>query len=355
MRIGEPVLRPRLQRWGLTLALCFLYIWRKLGLPRDIWPRQVQRILANWTDPMFGVLIRSRVKMAYSDQTCSLRHPASYEPMVEVAPEHRLSSDEIRFFYENGYLPAFDAYGEDEIRAFAEEIEVARKALAPHYGFVTDRDHHFSLPTLMEFMRRPAIVERCAQLLGPDLVSWRSQFFYKPPRGEAIQWHQASTYMVEDALDPALRPPDRDALFQLTVWVAVDPATIENGCLRVIPGTADRLLPVRFGGDGEGFYNSRYALDFDFAKAEPAYIEAKPGQAIIFSERTLHGSAANMTDHSRSAFNFRVIRPDTEVYRGKTVHRASHMGQRYNLRYWGCILLRGEDRYGLNRMVPGAG
>lgn len=354
MRIGQPIKRPRLQRWGLTLALCFLYIWRKLGLPISLFSRQVRLIMANWTDRMFGILIRSRVKRAYPDQPCTLNHPSSYAPKADVADEYRMSEDDIRHFYEKGYVQPFDAFSAEEMQAFYEEIEVARRAKSPHYDFVTDRDHHLSLPTLMEFIRRPAIVERCAQLLGPDLLMWRSQFFYKPPHGDAIQWHQASTYLVEDYMSPALIPPDRDELFQLTIWVAVDPATKENGCLRVIPGTADGIRTITFGGGDESFYEASYASDFDFSSAEPDYIEMQPGQALIFSERTIHGSAANTSNRSRSAFNFRVIRPDTRVYKDKTVHRARHMGQKYNLGRWGCVLLRGEDRFGLNRMVEGA-
>ena len=354
MRIGQPIKRPRLVRWMLTLALCFLYAWRKLRLPSSIWSRQIRGILNNWTDSMFGILIRSRLKQAYPDQPCSLRRPATYKPKVEVADEFKLAEKDVRFFFEKGYLEPFDAFTEHEVRAFAHEIDIARKAESKHYGFVTDRDHHLSLPTLMEFIRRPAIVERLAQLLGPDLVVWRSQFFYKPPHGKAVQWHQASTYLVEDYLEPALIPPDRDDLFQLTVWVAVDPATKANGCLRVIPGTADAIRTITFGAGDASFYKASYAMDHDFSKTPAVHLEARPGQAIIFAERTIHGSADNSTDNSRSAFNFRVVRPDTQVYKGKTYHRARHMGQKYQLDNWGCVLLRGEDKFKLNKMVPGA-
>lgn len=354
IRIGEPIKRPRLARWLLTAILCFLYVWRKLRLPKGMWPRQVRGILHNWTDSMFGILIKTRLKQAYPDQPCSLRQPATYKPKVDVAPEHKLADDDVKFFFENGYLPPFDAFSEQEVREFQAEIDVARKEVCSHYGIVTDRDHHLSLPTMMEFIRRPAVVERCAQLLGPDLVCWRSQFFYKPPHGKAVQWHQASTYLVEDYLEPALRPPDRDDLFQLTVWVAVDPATKANGCLRVIPGTADRIRTITFGGGDASFYKASYSMNQDFSETPAAYLEAKPGQVIIFAERTVHGSSDNSTDNSRSAFNFRVVRPDTQVYKDKRFHRAKHMGQRYELEHWGCVLVRGQDKEKLNKMVTGA-
>lgn len=347
MALGNPVKRPLPVRLVLTLGLCFLYAWRWLRLPSWVHIPLARRILDNWTEPMLSVLIRSRIQRAFIDQTCSLKRPAECVPRVETEEPYRLSPKDVASFYDNGYLPPFRAFDEDEIRAVGEEILEARERRSSVYGFVTDRDRHLEMPRMLEMIRRPAIVERCAQLLGPDLTCWRSQFFFKPPRGEAVQWHQASTYMVEDGFRPALVPPDRDELFQLTVWVAVDPATHANGCLRFIPGTADAIRTVTFGG-GKGFYHSRYTLDYDCENAPVAAIEAKPGEAIIFSERTIHGSAANTTDHSRSAFNFRVIRPDTQVYPGKTEHRANHMNEVYPLDRWGCVLLRGEDRQGLN-------
>ncbi len=100
------------------------------------------------------------------------------------------------------------------------------------------------------------------RLLGPDLLVWRSQYFYKGPKSPAIQWHQASTFMVEDYQDPGIFPPDRSEIFQLTVWVAIDDATPERGCLRFARGTHDRIRTIKFGGE-EGFYNAAYTLDFD--------------------------------------------------------------------------------------------
>lgn len=90
----------------------------------------------------------------------------------------------------------------------------------------------------------------------------------------------------------------------------------ENGCLRVIPGTADGIRTIIFGAGEESFYEANYARDYDFSTTVPHLIEMKPCQALIFSisERTIHGSGGNRTPDSRSAFNFRVIRPDTQVY-----------------------------------------
>lgn len=352
-RIGKPEKSSLPARILMALGLCVFLLWRKLRLPRGLFTRQPRSLMEHWSDPMFLVPIRSLITRAYIDQTCTLERPADLSPRVETEEPYRLSEKEIGFFYDNGYLPPFDVHSEEEIRAFGEKILEARERESTIYGMRTDRDRHLEMPRMLALMRHPAVVERCAQLLGPDLLCWRSQFFYKGPGGEAVQWHQASSYLVEDMIEPALLPPDRDRLFQLTIWVAVDAATRDNGCLRVIPGTHTSIRTVRFGTKDtrEGFYHTRYELEYPFREGEEVYLEARPGQAILFSERVIHGSGPNVTDRSRSAFNYRVIRPDTKVYRDKTFHRATHMQEVYFLDKWGCVLLRGEDRFGLNPVV----
>src|SRR5215831_12268032 len=70
------------------------------------------------------------------------------------------------------------------------------------------------------------IVDVIAQLLGPDLYLLTDQMFLKPPfQGSPKEWHQDSgswTHLV---------PPG-----QVTCWIALDDATIHNGCLRYLRG-----------------------------------------------------------------------------------------------------------------------
>ena len=63
-----------------------------------------------------------------------------------------------------------------------------------------------------------AITERLAQLLGPDLLVWRSQFYNKGPGAEALGWHSESCFLFDGAgRVPALEPRAPAELFQITV------------------------------------------------------------------------------------------------------------------------------------------
>lgn len=347
----SPKVRPLWQRLLLMVGTGMLWMYKVLHLPRFILPRDFRSVVNNWTHEMFWILMRSRFTEASIDQTSYFKMPTSFKPKTQVAPQFQLSEQEIKLFYTQGFLGPFDAFTHDEMLDFKREVLAIEKEKSKTYGFVTPRDRHFESPRLWNYMRSPAITERCAQILGPDLLVWRSQYFYKGPRAPAIQWHQASTFMVEDYQDPGIYPPDRSEVFQLTVWVAIDDATPERGCMQFARGTHERIRKIRFGGD-VGFYNANYTLDFEEEKEDCVVLPVKAGQFIIFTERCIHGSPPNRTDHHRLAFNIRVIPAHVPAYTNKKYYRSVYNGGKYYLDKWGTALLRGEDKYRLSRAIP---
>ncbi len=340
--------------WKRTLAvaaLCFLFVWKVLHLPTFIFPAAVRSVTRNWTYGMFGVVIRSMATRAYMDQPCTFTPPPPV-PKVDVVPEHRMSQTELESFYKNGFIGPFDAFTPEQMSQLREPLRKTRTNDSPTFGFCSPRDWHLEFPTMLEMMRNPVITDRLAQVLGPDLAVWRSQLFYKRPGAEAIQWHQASTFMVDDYLDPLIVPPNRDELFQVTVWVAIDDATAANGCLRFLPGSHKNIWTLNFGkDDGEGFYHARYKIEYPIDEKEVMEVEVKSGQFIIFIERCLHSSGPNTTDRERLAFNYRVVPPNVAIYPNKTRYRSVFNGGKYQLDKWAAVLLRGEDTHGKSRFV----
>jgi non-haem Fe2+, alpha-ketoglutarate-dependent halogenase len=344
----HPKPRPLWQRVIALPVLSLLMIYKALHLPTGFLPRDIKAIVRNWDLRMFWVIISSGLTRAYIDQPCEFTVPKDCTPKVKVDPKWALSEQQLRGFYQDGFIGPLDAFSREEMTDFRNEMLEMEKAVSPTYNFVTPRDWHFDNHRLWSYMQSPAITERLAQILGPDLLVWRTQIFFKPPKAPAIQWHQASTFMVEDYLDPALHPANRNEIFQLTVWVAVDDATYENGCLDFIRGAHDRVNTIKFGGE-EGFYNAAFSLEFDRDPKRIVRIPCKSGQFIIFMERCIHGSGPNTTDRHRLAFNLRAIPTNVGVYPNKTHYRSVYNGGKYSLKNWGVVDLRGEDRYNLSR------
>ena len=346
----HPKVRPLWQRAIIIPALVFLMVYKALGLPRKVLPRALRSIVTHWHYKMFWTLISSGITRAYIDEPCGFKLPTSFEPKAKVNPEYGLTSSQIRELYTDGFLGPLDAFDAEEMADFRNDMLAIEHTKSRTYGFCTPRDRHLEMPRLWNYMTHPAITERVAQFLGPDLLCWRSQMFYKPPQSPAIQCHQASTFMVEDYLDPAIFPPNKSEIFQLTVWVAVDDATPENGCLQFVRKSHRDIKTIRFGGE-EAFYNANFTLEFDREADSLVSVPVKSGQMVIFTERCIHGSPPNTTDRHRLAFNLRVIPTNVPVYPNKKYYRSVYNGGKYFLDNWGVALLRGEDRHQLSRSV----
>lgn len=359
---AAPTLTNRLstsaRRLASSAAVGWMRLHKRAGLPVSMLPsRRLRQIDKLWPEEMQREYVRSGgTKLPY-DEPCKIERVPS-GPLVDAADEHRLTQDEHDHFWRHGFLRPFDAFDPEEIKALGKELLARREEVNPVYGFKNDRDRHLQVPGMLKAMRHPAIVERLAQLLGPDLMSWRSQIFYKPPGGKTIAWHQASTYLFEEGFTESLVvPPRLDELFMLTVWIPTDPATLENGCLQFVKNSfRDGIRSMRLGGD-VGFHALNFRPDYEVDPADVVSVEMKPGQVLIFSERTVHGSQANHSDKHRFAFNYRVTPTNVKVYpdpqgaaQHKTAHKANQMAERYDLSKWGCVQLRGRKSE-LNRTL----
>ena len=329
----------------------------QVGWPRSLTPfKRFRGIRQYWNQEMMERYIASRGTELPHDEICQLRTP---DPLVaktnDVAPEHELSRDDLADFYRHGYLKPFKAFEPEEIKAFGKRLlERCDRDSEVYPGGDPHRDRHLEMPEMMRLICHPAITDRLAQLLGPNLITWRSQLFHKPPGNNPVGWHQASTYMFEEEFgQPSVFPPDVNDLFMLTVWIPADPSTRENGCLKIDTKSArEKTRWMRLGGD-VGFHAVNYGPCYEVDEKDVHYIEMEPGEVLIFTERAIHGSDANRSGRNRMAFNFRVVPTDVQVYYpGKRFHKASQMNRVYDLTNWRPVVIRGTDTVRKNESVP---
>jgi chlorinating enzyme len=352
--------------------------------------RVVHQLPVSWNLRMLSMFMRSKRRRFYADVCCELKMPESFAPKVGVVPEYRLSNDDIRFFYENGYSGPHTLCSPEEMeqkkgdlwRLFRAPSEIYPEGTytnvaspVPTGGtelsnyevgkaIVNARDKHLQDPSLLLAMvTHPSIRERVAQLLGPDLLIWRSQYFPKLPGHGGTAWHQATVYLGEAMRHATLTPRRLDELFQVTVWTAITDSTLENGCLRVIPGTHRQLYPLRAElYDPEKHRDNKtdrfgaYMLrpDADLSDERAVNIPMKAGQFLIFSERVLHASLPNTSAHDlRLGVASRYILPSTRVYNSYEIkgpgHDIGYLGiSGLPLDKWRAMLVRGEDRHRVN-------
>lgn len=319
------------------------------ALPQGLLPASVRRRLRAYSARENRLWVRSFGRRFHIDRPLELdlEHAGDQGVAVDLSP-HRLTDAEWRGFLQRGFLRPFRVIPEQQARSLA-ELVAARAKQPGVYGFASPRDLHLALPEVRRLFRNRAIVDRLIQLMGRDLGIWRSELFAKKPGDAAIMTHHASVYRFEDRA-PVLEPDEPEGLFQLTVWIALSDARVDNGCMYVVPGTHKHPVSFRRGGE-DRFYGFDAVLPDPAIDARRVPVELSPGEAFIFSERVLHGSYPNVSDRPRVGLNFRAVQPNVRVHADKTTHFAEHHDATFDLRRWGVWMLAGEDRHHYNRVL----
>lgn len=139
-------------------------------------------------------------------------------------------------------------------------------------------------------MRHPAIVDVLTALIGPDVKAMQSMLFVKPAGKPGQAWHQDEHFL-----------PTRDRSL-CGAWIALDDATIENGCLWAHPGSQAPgiLYPMRPHGE-DRFDASEEAQDFPYPRAGGVPIALAAGGVVFFNGYLLHRSLPNTTAGTRRA------------------------------------------------------
>ena len=145
-------------------------------------------------------------------------------------------------------------------------------------------------PLLGQFARTGPQVAAINQLIGPNLRCWFDQFVVKPPAtgsqspDAVFPWHQDNGYN-------APRPDNN-----ITVWIALDQTTLDNGCIWVVPAS-HKNGPLPHRQKSPDSWHIEVPLE---GPGTPAPMQ--PGEALAFTGYTLHRSLANTTTKPRRAF-----------------------------------------------------
>lgn len=168
----------------------------------------------------------------------------------------------------------------------------------PGDRIAADTPFHFG-PAVFDMVTSPRLLGMVEQLIGPEITSNPIQHVrIKPPartlRSDEIRAHVGGTDWHQDR---AVALEEADQTQMVTVWLAITDATVENGCLQVIPSKPGLLphCPQRQTSIARGF--------IDPAQAQPLPVGA--GGAVIFDPATPHASLDNTSDGIRWSFDLR--------------------------------------------------
>ncbi len=146
---------------------------------------------------------------------------------------------------------------------------------------------HEEFPELESLILGERMAALTSELLGQDALLFNEQFVVKgADSGASFAWHQDGAYVGYDHAP------------YLTVWMALDDTTEENGCVYVLP----RNLDARPDLDPHTWLDDTRELN-GYEGSESGIPAVCPaGSIVAFSSVTLHRSGANTTDRRRRAY-----------------------------------------------------
>lgn len=213
-----------------------------------------------------------------------------------------LSHDQVDHYHEKGYVvPEFRLPQEtlESIRDDHSRLVRRFPQFADYCGALLVYDMSF-----LNYARNKIILDMVEELLGPNFALWNSSLFAKPARvGSKTPWHQDGEYWP-------IRP-----LATCSVWIAVDESTVENGCLKFLPGSHQaRRLYAHHTNASKGL-SLPLELDSDeFDESEAVDIELEAGQISLHDVFLIHSSEPNRSNLPRRGLTLRYM-PTSSVYR----------------------------------------
>jgi len=182
-------------------------------------------------------------------------------------------------------------------------------------------------PVLWSYVTDPRLLGCVERLVGRDVFSVHTMLINKPPHVDGRH------PLHQDLLYFPFRPADRI----VASWTALEPVTVENGCLVVVPGTHRGELLPHENPDWEWLNRAYWGARGVGADERREHLEMQPGDTVLFHPLLLHGSGRNRTEGFRRAISAHYASCECEwawttpdVARPYTVVNGPHAGERWS-------------------------
>ena len=232
-----------------------------------------------------------------------------------------LSADQIKRYRDTGLMFPQRVMTTDDAANYLAQLESYESNTGGPVNGKWRYKSHLVFPWFNQLMRHPAILDLVRSLLGNDLMVWTTHIYPKEPGdGRFISWHQDSAHWGLDSNQV------------LSVWVALTDATLENGCMRMLPGShhngqvkhQDTRDPNNILTRGQTIFNG-------IEEDRSVWIELKAGEVSVHHVDMFHASTPNQSNQRRVGIAIRYITPSA---------RQTRIDEDY------ATLVSGEDRFG---------
>ena len=238
----------------------------------------------------------------------------------------KLSEAQLKHYNDHGFVAPIDILSEAEAAQCLKELEDAEKGWPDALSGPGRNNAHYVLPILDKLTHNNAILNAVESLIGSNILVCGTTLFIKEPENEGfISWHQDARYI-------GLEPHN-----WVTAWLALSPATTQNGCMRMMPGSHKGELLAHEDTYGKNNLLTRGQTVPNVDESRTVPVELQPGQLSLHHPRVVHGSGPNLSQSRRVGFAI-------QSYIGADVDQVI-----------GSIFVqqaRGEDPFGYHQQRP---
>ncbi|MGB0570687.1 MAG: phytanoyl-CoA dioxygenase family protein [Alphaproteobacteria bacterium] len=232
-----------------------------------------------------------------------------------------LTTDQVESYQRDGYLFPLPAISPEDSQRYRVSLEAMQESHPDLMQGVEAQKLHLVTTWMADIVRTPVILDAVESLIGPDLLCWTSTLFAKPPDGKSfVSWHQDGNYW-------GLENPEI-----VSAWLALSPATMESGCMRMIPGSHQWDTTAHHETfDDDNLLSRGQVMQRDINESDAVDLTLKPGEISLHHVNVAHASNPNRSNDSRIGIAIRYVSPNV---RQQLIEKDS------------ATLVRGTDRVG---------
>ncbi len=238
-----------------------------------------------------------------------------------------LNERAVEQYKRDGYYFPVKMLDDEQVAANRTLLENFETSQGKPIGGALRNKSHLLFTWVDDLMRHPKILDAVEDLIGADILCWNTFFWVKEPGSESfVSWHQDLRYWGLDTDD------------LVSVWLALSPATLESGCMRVLPGSHQGdLLPHKDEFKENNLLTRGQEISVEVDEAKAVAMPLQPGEMSMHNVRLAHASGPNRSTDRRIGLSLHYMPTRTKQVVGE----------------WdSAALVRGEDRHGHFTLAP---
>lgn len=232
-----------------------------------------------------------------------------------------LTESQVAQYHRDGFASPIRVISEEEAIAVRREIEDFEARQGKPLTGVQKTKAYLLFPSLYRIASSKNVLDAIEDVIGPDILLYQMGAWFKDPGRAYVSWHQDATYF---GMDP---------LKLVTAWIALSPATVEMGCIEVLPASHKLgQLPVDYSEvKPENLLSSGQNTLIDLKAYKPVPMPLAPGEISLHHCAAVHSSGPNHGTVRRVGLSMAFLPTDVrQTSRAKAT----------------AMLMRGVDKYG---------